>query len=279
MPDRTRLPGACGAKSLCGSFRLFYKELDRDRRLSISSELVNCEKDLSLPFKHVAAAIFLIFFHFHAFTSEEPFILKIKAVGVARFENFPLAAKYENFYPVHPFYGKEIYCSSLPFYKIMETGMFSGNKNPFYAASHNLPSLSTAMRRAFKRLYPYHMASSLYMNTKGRYFDISGEPLTGALSGGLSAAFYSGFDRYKDTGFVDFKAAAASSALMDVSSYIGLSAGSYAADNFFLRFFSSLFGSGFTGFVGDSAVGLGGGALFAVGSSLSLWRIGIRPRL
>lgn len=81
--------------------------------------------------------------------------------------------------------------------------MFSGNKNPFYKASRNLPSLGKAPETGFQTLCPYHMASSLYMKTEGRYFDISGEPVTGALSGGLSAAFYSGFDRYKDAGFVD----------------------------------------------------------------------------
>lgn len=53
---------------------------------------------------------------------------------------------------------------------------------------------------------------------------------------------------------------------MAAYAYIGLSAGSYTADNLFSPVFSSLFGVDFTGFLGDAAGGLGSGALFAVGS-------------
>lgn len=108
--------------------------------------------------------------------------------------------------------------------------------------------------------------SSVYVRTAARYLSASGDAMTGSFMGGIAAGFYTGLDRFMDTGTLDFASSVRSAALMTGSSYVGLSAGSFTANNIINPVFGSSLGGGFVNAFGSFAGGTAAGFLYSTGA-------------
>lgn len=108
--------------------------------------------------------------------------------------------------------------------------------------------------------------SSVYIRTAARYLSASGDAMTGSFMGGIAAGFYTGLDRFMDTGAIDVASSARSAALMAGSSYVGLSAGAFTANNIMNPIFGSSLGGGFMNAFSSVAGGTAAGFLYASGA-------------
>ncbi len=105
---------------------------------------------------------------------------------------------------------------------------------------------------------------AFFIRTAAGYYSVSVNPgISGAAAGGIAAGLSVGLDRFAETGLIDLGTSARAASLMAGSSYLGVNAGSYAADFLFKPVLS---GGVIQGALSSAAGGAASGALFAAGA-------------